>query len=64
MFSLDKSLSWMSNRFRTGRGRLRWSTATCWRGQHLESGVAPPGKENAQCGKHCQDGFEEHEPSF
>jgi hypothetical protein len=33
-------------------------------GQHFESGVAPTGKENTQCGKHCQDGFEEHEPSF
>jgi hypothetical protein len=32
--------------------------------QHLESGVAPPGKENAQCGKDCKDGFDEHEQPF
>jgi hypothetical protein len=28
VFSLDKSLSWMSSRFKVGRGRLRLSTAT------------------------------------
>jgi hypothetical protein len=33
-------------------------------GQHLESGVAPPGKENAQCGKDCKDGLDEHEPTL
>jgi hypothetical protein len=31
-------------------------------GQHLESCVAPREKENAQCSKDCEDGFDEHEP--
>jgi hypothetical protein len=64
VFSLDKSLSWMSSRFKMGRARLRLSTATLLsQGEDFKSSIAPTAKENPERRNECQDKVD-HKPNL